>query len=180
MTPGGLQNPMEMPGMTQPSYNGLRGDELLEVIVHNIKAKLADHPSFMAGIAHHSPKFKFVLNISSFPYEDTQTHVIEGDEFKREDDGEPPPGSVHQAAEFEISKEVKFPDKEREDAGLVVPDLQGTGDGSLSDYSENPFPAPQQEVAAESPAAMAKRVQEEQSAAAKTTEPGELPPGTET
>lgn len=179
MTPAGLQNPMDMPGMTQPSYNGLRGDELLEVILHNIKAKLVEHPSFTAGIAHHSPRFKWVMNISSSPYEPVSTHEIEGDEFKREDDGDPPPGSIQQAAKFEIDKEVKFPDKDREDAGLLVPDLQGTGDGSLSDYAENPFPAPQQEVPAEPPAAMAKRVQEEQSAAAKTTEPGELPPGTE-
>lgn len=177
MTPQSL-GPMDMPTMTQPSYNGLRGDELIEVIVHNIKAKLADHPSFTAGIAHHSPKFKWVLDISSSPYEDTQTHVIEGDEFKR-DDGETPPGSVKQVGKFEITHEVEFPDKERENAGLVLPDLQATGDGSLSDYSENPFPAPQEGVAEEPPAAMAKRVQEEQSAAAKTTEPGQLPPGTE-
>lgn len=179
MTPQSL-GPMDMPTMTQPSYNGLRGDELLEVIVHNIKAKLSEHASFTAGIAHHSPKFNWVLNISSSPYEPVNTHVIEGDEVKREDDGEPPPGAVEQAGKFEISKEVKFPDKEREDAGLVVPDLQGTGDGSLSDYAENPFPAPQETEPEEPPAAMAKRVQEEESAAAKTPEPGgQLPPGTE-
>ena len=105
MSPGVL-GPMEMPTGTQPSYNGLRGDELLEVIKDILGKRLAEHPSFTAGIAHHSPRFTVTLKISSFPYEASQTHEIETTKFVR-DDGEPPLGSVEQAAKFEVETKIQ-------------------------------------------------------------------------
>ena len=128
---------LTVPQMGRPTYNGLRGDEWFEVLVSDFRKMLQESPAFTAGICHHSPRYMMRLRISSSPYE-----AINTEKFERKDvvdDGPAPPGTVVQTGEFEKEHTVRFPDLEREQAGLVVPDLRPSADGSISDFQSDPF-----------------------------------------
>ena len=104
------------------AYNGLRGDEVREILTHALNQKLLEHPAFQAAIAHHSVKYKITVEMSSYPFEKTHEAVIQGTAAT---EGEVPAGAVKVSGTVVIEDNIRFPDKAREEAGLPLEDTAG-------------------------------------------------------
>lgn len=133
--------------VTEPEYNALNGLELREVLIGKMREMMRNHPAFVAALAHHGVEYSIEIKVRSWPYEPGQTHKIQG-KGEAAVGGRVPPQVKPKVEKNEekiggplkVEGKVRYPDKEREEANLPVPEKTATADGAISDYASGEDP----------------------------------------
>jgi hypothetical protein len=121
-------------------YNALAGAELAIIIGQKVTEALRQYDDFSAAIAYDNPRFKVTIEMEAQEIEPKRVEVTGHVLTAALPDGIKTKGKSTRIGPIEVGP-LTQPDKERAEAGLVVPDpVRNEKTGEVSDFQPDKMP----------------------------------------